>query len=330
MRPVTLRNRDFIVDVLRDVLPTKRVILESASGSGEHVVHFARSFPRLVFQPSDREPDALQSVAAWVKATRVTNVRAPMVLDASRLPWPIASADGIICINMVHISPWDATLGLIRGASHRRHRSISMVHCGRHALLTPLHGPHKGGPLRCFVCAGSWLAENGRKRKTGRVVIRAIKAFLDAGGSQKDVLKLNHTAQFGDDTLGCGIEAFLDPLGYMAETGLSSWRRAGSRSRREISDIVSPPGAIQGVRTVVGCHPGRVRHTSCRRQSAPAARPWWGCTPAGDAARGLGAGARVGRRRWRTGAVGCIADRHQVRRRVTGMRSDRGAIPAKL
>jgi hypothetical protein len=128
MRPVTLRNRDFIVDVLRDVLPTKRVILESASGSGEHVVHFARSFPRLVFQPSDREPNALQSVAAWVKATRVTNVRAPMVLDASRLPWPIASADGIICINMVHISPWDATLRLIRGASHRRHRSISMVH----------------------------------------------------------------------------------------------------------------------------------------------------------------------------------------------------------
>jgi hypothetical protein len=76
----------------------------------------------------------------------------------------------------------------------------------------------KGGPLRCFVCAGSWLAENGRKRKTGRVVIRGIKAFLDAGGSERDVLKLNHTAQFGDDTLGCGIEAFLDPLGYMAET----------------------------------------------------------------------------------------------------------------
>ena len=93
------------------------VILEIASGSGEHVVHFARNLPSLIFQPSDRDPDALQSVVAWVKATRVTNVRAPVVLDASRSPWPIASADGIICINMVHISPWEATLGLIRAAA---------------------------------------------------------------------------------------------------------------------------------------------------------------------------------------------------------------------
>src|SRR5271167_5042431 len=67
--PATLRNRDFILGILRDVLPTKGVVLEIASGSGEHVVHFARHFPNLVFQPSDREPDALQSVAAWVKAT---------------------------------------------------------------------------------------------------------------------------------------------------------------------------------------------------------------------------------------------------------------------
>ena len=93
------------------------VILEIASGSGEHVVHFARNLPSLVFQPSDPEPEALLSVAAWVKDAQVTNVRAPIVLDASQSLWPIASADGIICINMVHISPWDATVGLIRGAA---------------------------------------------------------------------------------------------------------------------------------------------------------------------------------------------------------------------
>jgi Protein of unknown function (DUF938) len=115
--PATVRNRDFILDVLRNVLPMKGVILEIASGSGEHVVHFARNFPRLVFQPSDPEPDALLRVAAWMKAAEVTNVRAPIVLDASQSPWPIASADGIICINMVHISPWDASVGLIRGAA---------------------------------------------------------------------------------------------------------------------------------------------------------------------------------------------------------------------
>jgi hypothetical protein len=115
--PATVRNRDLILDVLRDVLPMTGVILEVASGSGEHVVHFARNLPRRVFQPSDPEPEALRSISAWVKATDVTNVRESIVLDASQSPWPIASADGIICINMVHISPWDATVGLIRGAA---------------------------------------------------------------------------------------------------------------------------------------------------------------------------------------------------------------------
>jgi hypothetical protein len=71
--PATLRNRDFILDVLRNVLPMTGVILEIASGSGEHIVHFASSFPAFVFQPSDPKPDARQSVAAWVKATRATS-----------------------------------------------------------------------------------------------------------------------------------------------------------------------------------------------------------------------------------------------------------------
>jgi hypothetical protein len=82
--PATVRNRDFILDVLRDVLPTTGAILEVASGSGEHVVHFARNLPSLVFQPFDPEPDALVSVAAWVKAAHATKVRAPIVLDARR------------------------------------------------------------------------------------------------------------------------------------------------------------------------------------------------------------------------------------------------------
>jgi Protein of unknown function (DUF938) len=115
--PATVRNRDIILDVLREILPMTGVIVEIASGSGEHVVHFARNLPSLVFQPSDPEPEALLSVAAWAKDAQVTNVRTPIVLDASQSPWPIASADGIICINMVHISPWDATIGLITGAA---------------------------------------------------------------------------------------------------------------------------------------------------------------------------------------------------------------------
>src|SRR5271157_3851258 len=74
--PATLRNREFILDVLRDVLPRTGEILEVASGTGEHIVHFARNFPALLFQPSDPEPRALLSVAAWVKATRVANAQA--------------------------------------------------------------------------------------------------------------------------------------------------------------------------------------------------------------------------------------------------------------
>jgi Protein of unknown function (DUF938) len=115
--PATLRNREFILDVLRDVLPMTGVILEIASGSGEHIVHFARNLPALVFQPSDPDPNALLSIAAWVSATGVTNVRAPLALDASLSVWPVASVDGIVCINMVHISPWEATVGLIKGAA---------------------------------------------------------------------------------------------------------------------------------------------------------------------------------------------------------------------
>jgi hypothetical protein len=131
--PATLRNRDFILDVLHDVLPKTGVILEIASGSGEHVVHFARNLPSLVFQPSDPDADARLSVAAWAKDSGVSNVRPPIALDASNPVWPIASAGGIICINMIHISPWEATVGLIKGAA---------------AILAPgsplyLYGPYK-------------------------------------------------------------------------------------------------------------------------------------------------------------------------------------------
>jgi Protein of unknown function (DUF938) len=115
--PATLRNRACILDVLRDVLPTTGVILEIASGTGEHVVHFAQNLTGLIFQPSDPDPDALLSISAWLEATRMPNVRPPITLDASQPPWSIASADAVICINMVHISPWNATVGLMKGAA---------------------------------------------------------------------------------------------------------------------------------------------------------------------------------------------------------------------
>ncbi|WP_311268470.1 DUF938 domain-containing protein [Sphingobium sp. WCS2017Hpa-17] len=113
--PATQRNRDAIADILRDALPSSGLVLEVASGSGEHAVHFAAAFPALDWQPTDPDPAALASIAAWRAEASLPNLRAPMQLDAAT-DWPVAQADAILCINMVHISPWDATLGLLRGA----------------------------------------------------------------------------------------------------------------------------------------------------------------------------------------------------------------------
>jgi hypothetical protein len=113
--PATERNREPIAAVLRQVLPASGNVIEVASGTGEHVVHFARLFPDLVWQPSDADPDGLGSIRAWREEAGLANVREPIALDVAAA-WPALDADAILCINMVHISPWAATEGLMRGA----------------------------------------------------------------------------------------------------------------------------------------------------------------------------------------------------------------------
>lgn len=114
--PHVARNADPIAEVLRSILPARGLVLEIASGSGEHVVHFARTFPRLLWQPSDPEPAALRSIAAWRAETGLFNLLQPVSLDTRAAAWPVAQADAVLAINMVHISPWAATAGLMRGA----------------------------------------------------------------------------------------------------------------------------------------------------------------------------------------------------------------------
>lgn len=114
--PATERNRDAILGVLRDILPPSGLVLEIASGSGEHAVHFANALRGLTFQPSDPEEAARHSIAAWTADTGLLNIRPPLELDVLKEPWPIAQADAILCINMIHISPWDATQSLMRNA----------------------------------------------------------------------------------------------------------------------------------------------------------------------------------------------------------------------
>ena len=116
--PAAQRNREPIAQVLAEWLPATGLVLEVASGTGEHSAWFAERFPKLEWQPSDMHPDALGSIAAWRNAAGLPNLREPLVLDAAASEWPIAKADAVLNINMVHISPWKAALGLIAGAAH--------------------------------------------------------------------------------------------------------------------------------------------------------------------------------------------------------------------
>jgi SAM-dependent methyltransferase len=115
--PAALRNREPIAEVLRDWLPAKGLVLEVASGTGEHSALFAERFPNLDWQPSDLSPDAVASIRAWSEVAGLPNLKPPIEVDASRPDWPIRRADAVLNINMVHISPWSAALGLLDGAA---------------------------------------------------------------------------------------------------------------------------------------------------------------------------------------------------------------------
>ncbi len=115
--PAAARNRQPILDVLRTYLPDKGLVLEIASGSGEHAVHFAQALPALVFQPTDPGAEQRASIDAWVRTLALANVRPALDLDAATDEWPVERADALVCINMIHIAPWAAAIGLMRGAS---------------------------------------------------------------------------------------------------------------------------------------------------------------------------------------------------------------------
>jgi hypothetical protein len=115
--PAALRNREPIAEVLSDWLPRSGLVLELASGTGEHVVFFAERFPQLEWQPSDIHPDALSSIESWRAECGLPNLRAPLAIDATDTDWKVAHADAVLSINMVHISPWAAALGLLDGAA---------------------------------------------------------------------------------------------------------------------------------------------------------------------------------------------------------------------
>lgn len=113
--PATERNRDAITHVLKGCLPPQGTVLEIASGTGEHIIHFVAQFPHLDWQPSDSDPLALASITAWRAESGSANLRSPVPVDAAT-DWQVRDVAAILCINMVHISPWEATQGLMRNA----------------------------------------------------------------------------------------------------------------------------------------------------------------------------------------------------------------------
>ncbi len=115
--PAATRNRDPILRVLRDQLPRPALVLEVASGTGEHAVWFSKALPEVTWQPTDHDDDALNSIAVWRDTAGPPNLLPPLRLDAGSDTWPVAQADAIVAINMVHIAPWTATQGLFAGAA---------------------------------------------------------------------------------------------------------------------------------------------------------------------------------------------------------------------
>jgi SAM-dependent methyltransferase len=133
--PTAERNKDPILDVLARVLPRRGVVLEIASGTGQHVIHFAKALPELMWQPSDPDAELRESIALRVREEQRANVHSPIDLDASKLPWPLQTADAVIAINLIHVAPWSATLALFEGAK---------------ALLSTEHVLFLYGPYRRF------------------------------------------------------------------------------------------------------------------------------------------------------------------------------------
>jgi hypothetical protein len=115
--PSAERNKVPVAQVLKRLLPDEGVVLEVSSGTGQHVVHFAREMPSLTWQPSEHDEDCLHSIAHWLAGEALANARPALRLDVTDRPWPTRSAVAVVCLNMIHIAPWSAGQALIRGAS---------------------------------------------------------------------------------------------------------------------------------------------------------------------------------------------------------------------
>lgn len=170
--PAAARNRQPILDVLQPRLPSQGLVLEIASGTGEHIVHYAAARPELTFQPSDPDVDARASVDDWVRTLGLANVRPALEIDVTARTWPVERADAVLCCNMIHIAPWEAAVGLVAGAAR---------------LLPPgglfyLYGPYRRGGRHTAPSNEAFDADLRRRNPAWGV--RDLEAVIDLTGAQ--------------------------------------------------------------------------------------------------------------------------------------------------
>lgn len=174
--PAALRNRKPIADALAGELPDQGTVLMVAEGSGEHAVHFAARFPHLTWLPSDTAPSALASIAAHRHESGLPNLRAPLKLDVSASQWPDDDIQAILCINMVHIAPWNAALDLMHGAGRILPRKG----------LLYLYGPFLQENVE--TAASNQAFNENLKARNGEWGLRSVEAV--AGAAQAEGLTL--------------------------------------------------------------------------------------------------------------------------------------------
>jgi hypothetical protein len=178
--PAVARNKAAITEVLARYLPASGLILEIASGSGEHALHFAAHFPALSFQPTDPDAAALASIAAWRGEALLANLLAPLMLNVMADDWPVLKADAALCINMIHIAPWEATAALMLGAAR---------------ILPPdgtlfLYGPFKRGGVHTALSNAEFDASlQAQDARWGLRDLEAVADIASAAGFAAPVVE---------------------------------------------------------------------------------------------------------------------------------------------
>ena len=179
--PAVARNKAAITEVLTRYLPASGLILEIASGSGEHALHFAAHFPALSFQPTDPDAAALASIAAWRGEALLANLLAPLMLNVMADDWPVLKADSVVCINMIHIAPWGATVALMQGAAR---------------ILPPdgtlfLYGPFKRGGVHTALSNAEFDASlRAQDARWGLRDLEAVAEIASAAGFAAPVVEV--------------------------------------------------------------------------------------------------------------------------------------------